>query len=119
AKQAGSATADYDSYALYSYEINGCTVAGLSANKTNPQPSGTAITFTVTATGCSSPEFNFWILPLGGSWQNPQPYSLLNTFVWTPTTPNTYAIVVWVRQHGGPTSSTAYETDTMTSFSSN
>ena len=56
------------------------------------------------------------MLPLGGSWQNPQPYSWAATLAWTPCSANTYAIVVWVRQHGGPTSSGGYETYALMSF---
>lgn len=116
-KQAGSATTDYDSYSLVSYELGGCTSATLAADKTNPQAPSTTINFTATAAQCANPEYSFWVLPLGGTWQNVQPYSSTATLAWTPSTRNTYAIVVWVRQHGGTTPDTGYESYALTSFS--
>jgi hypothetical protein len=116
AKQSGSTTPDYDSYAVYSYELNGCTSAGVTSDKPNPQVRSTAITFTASSVGCANPEYSFWVLPAGGVWTNVQPYSLTSTYLWNSATANNYALVVWVRQQGGPTPSTAFETFAVTSF---
>jgi hypothetical protein len=116
AKPAGYTITGYVSYGLHSYELNGCTSAGMTADKSNPQTIGTAVTFTTIAAGCSNPEYSFWVLPNGGSWSNVQPYSTSNTFAWTPGSTRSYSIVVWVRQHNGSTSSKSFETFDETSF---
>ncbi len=121
AKQAGSTTPDYDSYALYSYEFNGATSATLATNLPSPQrQSAGAITLTATSMGASTPEYSFWVLGPGSSatWVNVQPYSTANTAMWTPPSIGTFAVVVWVRQKGGGTPANAYETNAMLSFSS-
>ena len=117
ARQAGSTTPDYDSYGLYSYGLGGCAVATLSADKTSPQPATTTINLTASGQGCSSPEYSYYVLAPGGTWQNPQAYSSTATLPWTPSGPGTYSVVVWVRQHGGPTPSGAFETYAMLSMS--
>ena len=117
ARQPGSSAPDYDSYALSSYTVNGgCTTASVSADKSNPQAASTTITFTAASTGCSSPDYSYYVLPPGGSWQNPQPYSSTASYAWTPTAPGTYAVIVWARQHNGPTPAGAYETYAALSF---
>jgi hypothetical protein len=78
-----------------------CTGAGISANLTSPQPSGTTITFTATSSTCTTPEYLFYVQALGGPWIVGQTYGG-PTYAWN-TVGNgvtTYTIDVWVRQTG-------------------
>jgi hypothetical protein len=74
------------------------TVTGLTANRTAPQPPGTTITFTATATGGTAPlQYKWWVWN-GTSWSVVQNWSITNTFAWTPATANAnYIVDVWVR----------------------
>ena len=74
------------------------TITGLSANRMSPQPVGTSIVFTATASGGAAPyQFKWWI-DNGGTSTVGQQWSTSNTFTWTPTSPgSTYVIRVWAR----------------------
>ena len=74
------------------------TVTNLTANLPSPQPLGTTIGFTATATGGSTPyQYKWWISDgttstVGKNW------STSSSFAWTPATasPN-YVVTVWAR----------------------
>ncbi len=78
--------------------IPALTVTNMVANRPSPQPPGTTITFSATATGGTAPyQYKWWVAngttsTLGRDW------STSNTFAWTPSTasPN-YLITVWAR----------------------
>ena len=74
------------------------TITGLSANRMSPQPVGTSIVFTATASGGTAPyQFKWWIDNAGTSTVGAQ-WSTSNMFTWTPTSPSsTYVIRVWAR----------------------
>lgn len=111
-KQSGSAAA-YNTYGLYSLTLTTCAAATLAAAPASPQAAGTSITLTATSTGCATPEYQFWVLPPGGSWMPLGQFSTTNTATWTSSAPGNYAIVVWVRPQGSPDQ---YATYGMTSF---
>jgi hypothetical protein len=63
------------------------------------------VTFTGSASGCSTPNYQFWILaPGSSSWTVAQPYSTTATFNWTTTgkVAGAYHFSVWVRDSGSP-----------------
>ena len=80
-------------------------VSGFVADKVSPQPTGTTVTFTVTA---SDPDvgdtilYRFWVYS-GGSWSVARDWSSSNTFAWTPSAAGDYQFTVWVRDghHAG------------------
>lgn len=115
-KAASSSTADYDSYAMTSYDVNGCSNETVTGSLSDPQAAGTTVQFTAAAQGCPSPEYSLWVLPSGGTWTNVQGYSASGTFSWTPPTRNTYSIVIWARESGGASTTATYETFGETSF---
>ena len=85
---------------LYTLTSTPCTSVTASAAPNSPQARGTAITITGTASGCSSPLYEFWILPPGSStWTIAQAYSSNATFAWSTTglPAGTYRYSVWVR----------------------
>ncbi|MDX6255951.1 MAG: hypothetical protein QOJ11_2285, partial [Frankiales bacterium] len=103
ARQRGSAK-DYDTIAVttYTLSVSGCQNAGLSPSLPSPQPPGTSVTFTASSTGCSSPQYQFWILPPGGSWTIAQPYSPTATWSFDSSDYSgaNFQVGVWTRQAG-------------------
>ena len=106
-RQRGSA-ALYEAGAGGNYQLTGCASAGL-----NPAPGaftrGSSVAFTANAGGCTSPDYEFWIKPSGGSWRLVQPYGASPNFSWNTAglAAGAYDIAVWVRQHGS--GATSYE----------
>jgi hypothetical protein len=117
-RQNGS-TATEEAYSITSYVLSApapCSNAGLSADKPSPQTEGTIITWTASSTGCSQPQYLFFVngedaiwRPVFG-WNGP-------VFAWnTAGLPpgRDYNVDVWARQNG---SSAEYETFKMTFYS--
>src|SRR5262249_38238961 len=70
-------------------------------NRAAPQPPGSTITFTATATAGTAPYQFKWWLSNGTTWAIARDWSTSNTFACTPSTPNPNASVgVWVRSAG-------------------
>ena len=74
------------------------TVTTLTSNRMSPQPTGTTITFSATASGGTPPyQYKWWIVngttqTVGSNW------STNSSFAWTPTSASTsYTIRVWAR----------------------
>jgi hypothetical protein len=74
------------------------TGLALSTDRPAPQPAGTTITFTATATGGSAPaQYKFWLHD-GAAWTVARDWHTDPAFVWTPATANAgYVISVWAR----------------------
>ena len=106
----GALGSTYDAYGNNTFTITtgSCGSVTASATPASPQASGTHVTITATAVGCTNPRYEFWILAPGGSWTPAQPYSSSNTFNWTTTglPAGTYYYSVWVRD---ASSSAAYD----------
>jgi len=69
----------------------------------SPQPVGTAITFTASATGNKAPyQYEFLVSGPAGGWTIAQPYGATGIFNWTTTgaTPGTYRIAAHARGTG-------------------
>ncbi len=80
-----------------------CTAVAVAANPASPQVGGTAVQFTATASGCNSPEYEFWVQAPGSAiWSVGQAYSGSPVFAWgtagKPT--GTYRLSVWARTAG-------------------
>jgi len=87
----------------YSLGSSPCASVTASAAPASPQASGTAVTFTGSASGCSSPLYQFWILNPGSStWMVAQAYSSAATFNWSTTgkPAGIYRFSVWARDSG-------------------
>lgn len=100
-RNAGS-TKDYDAYAGTGYfTVNTSTpvVTSLTSNKVFPQPLGTLVTFTATASGGVNPQYRFVTYNAAAGWAITQDYSSLNTFSYYPGA-GTNAVQVWVRNLG-------------------
>jgi spore germination protein YaaH len=101
------------SYALRSP----CGSVTEAAAPASTAPRGTSITFSATASGCSRPLYQFWILAPGShTWQIGQAYSSSATFTWNTTglAAGGYVYTVWVRD----ASSTGTSSNSLGSFDS-
>lgn len=73
----------------------------LSANHVAPQVSGTAITFTVFATGTGATQEYKWLVDDGNGFKAVANWSAADTYAWTPTAANAnYRVAVWARGTG-------------------
>jgi hypothetical protein len=76
----------------------------------SPQTPGTQITLSGTAAGCANPQYQFYILPPGGSWTVLQAYSSSSSAVWNTggAATGTYQFDIWVKQLGSTASYEAH-----------
>src|SRR3989475_251015 len=76
-----------------------CSSVTQTVSPASPQPPGTTVTFTATATGCPNPTYQFWLLPPGGGWSVTQAYSSSNTWNWSTSgvATGTYTLDVYAR----------------------
>src|SRR5256885_16635701 len=66
-----------------------------------PKAPGATVTFAATSTGCTTPEYKFFVQPPGGSWTASTAFGA-NTWAWNTTglANGVYGVGVWVRQSG-------------------
>ena len=81
-----------------------CTGMAAQATPGAPQPAGTAIQVTATASGCAKPRYEVWLHSPNGTWSLVQPYSFSATFNWSAAAqvPGTYRFSVWARDSTSP-----------------
>jgi cell wall-associated protease len=76
------------------------SINSLAADKSSPQPLGTPVLFTATASGGVAPlQFKWWVFN-GAVWSVGRDWSTSNTFNWVPGTGGNYTIGVWARSNG-------------------
>jgi spore germination protein YaaH len=101
AKDAASSAA-YDTFDASQYFTltSPCSAVKVTASPASSMSVGTTGTVTGAATGCSSPQYEFWILnPAASTWQLAQAYSSSVSFQWTTTgkQAGAYRFSVWVK----------------------
>jgi hypothetical protein len=119
----GSPPYTYDVFSAFDYVLTTtpCTGASASAVPANTASRGTTVTVTGGATGCTAPQFEFWLKSPDGTWTLVQSWSSNTSFSWKTTiatTAGTYRFSVWVRDasSGGTTGSPPYTYDTLSAF---
>jgi hypothetical protein len=111
AKDASSTTATFDANATVTYVVNlaSCASVTLTAAPVSPSTSGTKVTFTGSASGCSNanPFYEFWMRPASSStWQMIQAYSTSATLSWNSSrVSGIIYFSVWAKDAGSPTGS--------------
>jgi hypothetical protein len=98
------ATTNYDAWRgtdIVTIEPSTPKVLSLQTTSSLPGKAGVEMTWTALATGGTAGplQYEFWVSD-GTSWTLAQAYSSSNTLNWTPPTPGTYALQVWVRSAG-------------------
>ena len=96
----------WDTYNFIQYTLTTpCPTTNDAAAPPNAamKATGQSVTFTATAPGCTTPNFEFWIKSPGASlYTMVQAYSATNTFTWQTASngPGTYAVTVWGKESG-------------------
>ncbi|MFZ5893973.1 MAG: RCC1 domain-containing protein [Myxococcota bacterium] len=102
----------YDAYTGFGFTVTAtaCTGATISANPASPQAAGTPVTISATAATCSTPTYQFWMMPPGGAWTMVQDFSTTSSYNWDTSSgaAGAYSFQVWIRQQG--TTNVSYET---------
>jgi hypothetical protein len=108
----------YDGWTGFTYDLQAGRCSSVSTGTSSSSVAGgAAVTLTSSATGCSSPEYEVWFLPPGGSYQLLQSYSAsAATYVWdAPTTPlGAYTFQVWARASGSNATYDAWDNFSVT-----
>src|SRR5439155_1307586 len=89
----------------YTLTGTGCGSVTESAAPASPQASGTQVTFTATASGCTNPRYEFWARWQGSStWQLLQGYSIGNVYHWNSSgaAAGTVYFGVWIKDASSP-----------------
>jgi hypothetical protein len=83
------------------YTFGACLSATASAVPASPSIVSTPVAVTAVAVGCSNPQYEFWLMPAGGTWQIVQPFGG-DTWNWDTSTyaAGTYTIRVWANNTG-------------------
>jgi hypothetical protein len=115
ANKAGDSTSTWEAYASSTVTLTGCTSAALSP--TNPSAAaGSMVTLTATSSGCTNPQYEFWVMYPNGTWNLIQGFGSA-TFNWNTTglASGTYTVHVWANQQGASTAAwETYGSDTVT-----
>jgi hypothetical protein len=121
ARDVGRSTS-YDGYATLSYQLTTtpCSAVSVTQSPATTATHGSTVTITASATGCSNPRFEIWILPPGGTWTLLQGYTGSGTYMWNTSgyATGTYTFSIWARDASSAgTSGTAPNTyDAFNSF---
>ncbi len=89
-------------FTTFTLDVSGCQDASLTPSVPSPQVAGTPVTFLAASTGCTSPEYQFWLVPPGGNWTIVQPYSTGSTWLFDSSKygPGDFQVGVWSHQVG-------------------
>lgn len=100
-----TSTIPYDIRTAIYFTVRGCSSAQLTAGPSSPQSAGATVTFTATSTGCTMPQYEFFVHPYGGALIAKTPYGGA-TFAWNTTglAPGIYYVEMWVRSTGSTAS---------------
>jgi len=104
ANQTGSSTSLAQATGASTVTLTGCASASLSPASATQQVTST-VHFSATSTGCSSPQYQYWVLYLDGSWHILRAFSTSPTWDWVTSGlgPGTYTVHVWANQAGAST----------------
>ncbi|MDA8118467.1 MAG: hypothetical protein M0Z85_00115 [Gammaproteobacteria bacterium] len=63
---------------------------------------GSPVTLTASASGITSPVYQFWYLPPGQTWQQSTGYTSSATYAFTPTEAGQYDVIAYARPASAP-----------------
>lgn len=114
ARDASSTAGSYDTYAYLTFTLGApCSAASISATPSGQVQIGASVALTASARGCPNPQFEYWALPPGGSWQLLRGYAASAGVTWSTTglSAGSYILDVWARDAA---SGAAYDTSAYT-----
>jgi hypothetical protein len=87
-----------------------CTGMSATTSPATSATAGTTVTVTGAATGCPNPQYQFYLLPPGGTWTLVRGYQPSASFTWnTAGLPaGTYRFSVWARDTSSSASYDAF-----------
>ncbi|HEY1456316.1 MAG TPA: glycosyl hydrolase family 18 protein [Candidatus Dormibacteraeota bacterium] len=98
----------YESYTSTPYSLTSCMSAALASDKASPQPTGTSIGLTGSATCAGTAQYRFMIQPPGGSWSVVQDFQAAPTFTWNASgAGGTYNLELDAKSASAPVSAMA------------
>src|SRR5216683_4454337 len=98
-------TVSAESTQTLTYSLTSCNATALSTSKTAPQPTGTQVTLTGSATCVGAPQYRFMIQPPGGKFSIVQDFGTNAAFTWNGAGPGgTYGLEVDAKGAGAATS---------------
>src|SRR5712692_4657799 len=87
------------------YSLTSCNTTALVTDKASPQPTGTHVTLTGSATCVGAPQYRFMVQPPGGTWSVVQDFGSSATFTWNGAGPGgTYGLELDARGAAAATS---------------
>ena len=106
ANQAGDQTSSPEAWAGSSVTLTGCTSAGLSPSSTSVA-AGSTVHFTASASGCASPQYEYWVQYTDAVWHMLRGFSTDPTWDWNTAglVQGVYNVHVWANNAGDATSS--------------
>ena len=104
ANHRGHPTASPEAVGVATADINICTGASLTGPGSNPLV-GTVVTLTAGSTGCTNPQFEFFVVYPNGTRHLGLTWGTSTTFDWNTggLAPGTYTVQVWANDIGDPT----------------
>jgi len=116
ARQIGSTHA-YDAFNQTTFRLGSgnCTSGAIGAGPAPPQEPGAIMTAIGNSNSCTSPLYQFLLLPPGGTWTVMQAFGASATWNWNSTgyAPGYYQLGVWVKES---TSTARYDAYAITDF---
>ena len=110
ANQTGDSAALGEAIASSTVTLTGSAPSPCSSASLSPaspsQPAGSTIAFTASSTGCPSPQYEYWVQFLDGTWSMQRAFSTDPTWSWNTAglAPGVYTVHVWANQVGDSTS---------------
>jgi hypothetical protein len=104
-----SSSNPYDAFSAFQYTLTPvCSSVSASSVPSQAASAGNNVTITASAAGCANPQYQFWVLPPGGTWTLAQAYSTSAVLKWQSAalSAGAYRISVWARD---ATSSNSYD----------
>jgi hypothetical protein len=116
ANQTGDSTATWEAYGSSTVTLVACVSASLSPASVTQEVAST-VHFTASSSGCSAPQYEYWVQYLDASWHMLRGFSTDPTWNWVTSglAPGTYTVHVWANQTGDSTATwEAYGSSTVT-----
>lgn len=108
-------TLDYESYTSLSYSLRSCISTALAMDKASPQPTGTQVVLSGSATCDGTPQYRFMAQKPGGTWSVARDFASSPSTTWVSGAPaGTYKLEVDAKSAGTATSSMGYATSAFT-----